>query len=203
MLATVRDVLVDPNGYFGENTTEPRLLLPVAVVVAYAAFSSAVYLPILLHFDGNLTQILTYALFDVFLVNGAMAVIGWFLLAVTCQILSYVLDGSGSFRRTLPLIGWGFLPLIVGHVGMLIATSIAVQGAPSMSVESSQQMALAAESLMDGQAVQIAVYVSTVLYLWSCYIWVFVLKHTRDLSLSLAVVSVVIPVMLLNMFGLM
>lgn len=203
MLATIREVLVDPDGYFEEHATDPRLLPPIAVVAAYIALSSLAYLPLFLRFDTDVTTTLTYALLGVLLMNGVMAIIAWLVLALGSQAISFVLGGSGSFRRTFPLIGWGFLPLLGGHLIVLVATAITVQGAPPIPMDGSAQAAIAAESLMSGRAIQIATYAYTALYLWCCYVLVYVLKHARDLSLRRAFVAVVIPMVLLNMFGLM
>lgn len=95
------------------------------------------------------------------------------------------------------------LPLLGGHLIVLIATAITVQGAPPIPMDGSEQAAIAADSLMSGRAIQIATYAYTALYLWCCYVLVYVLKHARDLSMRRAFVAVVIPVVLLNMFGFM
>lgn len=203
MLTTVRGVLIDPDGYFAEHASDPRLLPPVAVVAAYIVLSTLAYLPLLLRFDTSLTNLLTYVLLGVFLMNGAMAVIAWFLLALGSQLLSFFLGGSGSFRRTFPLIGWGFLPLLGGQVIMLVATAVTVQGTPPVPVETAEQMGIAAESLMSGRAIRIAIYAYVALYLWCCYIWVFVLKHARNLSMRRAFISAVIPMVLVNLLGLL
>lgn len=203
MLTTVREILTNPDSYFEEHASDPRLLPPVVVVGAYIVLSTLAYLPLFLRFDTDLMNILTYTMFSVLLMNGAMAVIAWLLLALGCQLLSFLLGGSGSFRRTFPLIGWGFLPLIGGNVVVLVATVVTVQGTPPIPVETPEQMAVVADSLMTGRSIQIAIYTYTVLYLWCCYIWVFVLKHARDLSLRRAFVAVVIPVVLVSLFGLL
>lgn len=203
MLTTIREVLIDPDGYFEKHATDPRLLPPVGVVAAYIALSSLAYLPLLLRFDTSLTTILTYALLGVLLTNGVMAIIAWLVLALGSQAISFVLGGSGSIRRTFPLIGWGFLPLLGGHIIIFIATAITVQGAPPIPMDGTEQAGVALETLMSGRAIQIATYAYTALYLWCCYVLVYVLKHARDLSLRRAFVAVVIPVVLLNMFGFM
>lgn len=203
MLATIREVLIDPDGYFAEHASDPRLVPPVAVVAAYIVLGSLAYLPLFLRFDTTLTGILTYALLGAVLTNGATAVIAWLVLGLGSQALSFVLGGSGSFRRTLPLIGWGFLPLLGGHVIVFIATAITVQGAPPIPMDGSAQAAIAADSLMSGRAIQLATYAYSALYLWCCYVLVYVLKHARDLSMRRAFVAVVIPVLIVNLFGLM
>lgn len=203
MFATIREVLIDPDGYFAEHASDPRLLPPVAVVVAYILFSSLAYLPLLLRFDTEVTTILTYGLLGVLLTNGAIAVIAWLVLALGCQAISFVLGGNGSFRRTGPLIGWGFLPLLGGHLLVLVATAIAIQGAPPIPVENPEQAAIAADSLMSGRAIQIATYAYTALYLWSCYVLVYVLKHVRDLSMRRAFITVLIPMVVVNLLGLL
>lgn len=203
MIETTREALIDPDGFF-EDRTDPRLLPAAAVVTSYTVLQIvAEYLLVFVLFRGYSPGVLLLGLLG-FVVSQSIYWFGsWLIFTTVFHALSYVFGGEGSFRRTLTLVGWGFLPVIAGGLLMIIAKAIAAQGAPSMTIQSAEQIAAAVERFEGGLATQAANLVSGALYIWCCYIWVFALKHARGLSTRQALVTVGVPVVFFSSVSLL
>ena len=205
MLATARHVLTDPDTFFEDRAAEPQLLVPISIVAAYIVLRIAAGLPFILLIEADLLLVLSYGIIGLGLVNVVIGFFAWFIFAGVFQVLSYLFGGSGSFRRTFTIIGWGFLPLLAGKFLMVIAVSIAAQEAPAIPLQTSEQMVkqMRAVTLQyrDGPTILIASLVSAAMSIWSGYIWVFAVKHTRDLSTREALITVVVPGVLFFIVG--
>lgn len=198
MISTIQDVLTDPDNFFEGRVSNPRLLPPLTIVIAYIALRIAADLPFMLLIDTDPLLIVSYGTLGLGLTYGIGGLVAWLIYAGAFHGLSYVFGGSGPFRRTFTLVGWGFLPQIAGHLLLFLATVIAVQNAPAISLGASEQMVTVIQQHRDGALFGVVSLASIALTVWSAYIWTFTLKHTRDLSTRQALISVGVPVLLFS-----
>jgi hypothetical protein len=130
--------------------------------------------------------------------------VSWLVFAGIFFILSTLFKGKGTFNRTLEIVGYGFLPQIVGGI---ITVIVALEYIPNVMVQSipagttdSQVILAATTSLMQDPAMmaftQITTLISIVFLLWSANIWIFGLQHSRLLSVRDAALCVGVPVVL-------
>lgn len=197
MFGTAREVLTDPDGFFEERVPVPSLRSAAAVVTSYVLLEViAVFLLFTVLLRGYSLPLVLVGFFGLALSQSVIWFGTWLLYAAVFQIISYFLGGKGSFRQTFTVVGWGYLPLIAGSLVSVVANAIIAQGAPPIALQSPQQATAAVQQLRGGLPILIANIISSILSIWSAYIWVFALKHARDLSTRQAVITVVVPVVI-------
>ena len=190
------DPLTSPGSFLRREAENPRLLPPIAIVLATAVL-------------GLITQYLLFSsMASAFsdtelasamsLILGVGAIIGfigvfffWFVYAGVFYALSIFFDGEGSFADTFKLVGWGYLPSIISGVVTAVAYAILVDG---QNLSSPQGMAVFSQGLTSGPVFQILAIVGILFTLWQGVIWTFAMKHGRNLSLKQASIVVAIPV---------
>lgn len=124
MLESVREATTQPDSFFEARVSDPALLRPTVIVTVYTGLTLAgQFLYDSIFFSGSK------------LVVGLIAIVlggflSWLLYAAVFQFISYFFGGEGSFRRTVTLVGWGFLPLILWRVVWVVATIIVLQNTP-------------------------------------------------------------------------
>lgn len=203
------NVLTDPDVFFRERAENPGFLRPLGVV--FLAAIAAVIGPLILY-----RSFLAAGASGIASIGFAGAVIGgffgqfimWVVLAIVFYLISIAVGGSGSFRDTLKLTGWGFVPSIIAGIVSAIGTyialqSVAVPSLPNINFQNPnpQQIQALTETLASFQvavgnqpAVRIATLVAIALLIWQGVIWVYAMKYARALSLRGAVIAVWIPV---------
>jgi len=129
----------------------------------------------------------------------------WAVAAGIFYIISTFFKGSGSFNRVLEVVGYGYLPQIIGSLITLVA---AIQYLPKITVPVLTKSALddpeiietAMAAFMHDPAMleltQITSLIAIVFMLWSANIWIFGMKHARKLSMRDAAICVGAPVIL-------
>jgi len=133
-----------------------------------------------------------------------ITLLSWLVFTGIFYILSGFFKGAGNFRQCLQITGYGLLPQIFGS---LISLVIAFEYIPKVVVpqissaalqDNPQMLTDAFNTLMHDPAMmeltQITTLISIVFLLWSANIWIFGIKHTRNLTPRDAALSVGIPV---------
>jgi hypothetical protein len=187
------NVLTNPNQFFGElsardtNLKTPFLIVLIAAIVG--AISSAITMSAVISSLPKEVAVIT----SIFAVIGAiigliMPFIGWLLYAGVFYAISMLFKGTGSFKRVFEFVGYGFIPTIIGAVIGLAAT-LAVP--PTI------------EFLPDTHPLTLAAtIIQILLLLWSANIWIFGIKHARNLSTKHAIITVLgIPAVFCLLWG--
>ncbi|MDD1718735.1 MAG: YIP1 family protein [Methanoregulaceae archaeon] len=129
--------------------------------------------------------------------------ISWIVIAAILFLISMAFRGSGTFKRTLEFIGFGMLPQVLGAIiSIIIAPSyfsrIVVSPIRSLTdiqvVLQAQNQVLKSPAYIEYQ--HIAAVLGIIFLLWSANIWIFGLKHSRNISLKHAVITVLVPVVI-------
>lgn len=189
-------VLTDPGTFFQERRHDPRLAGPALIVLVIGILGLVSAVPgFYLIYDNapQAAQVIVLA----GLVIGAMVALVvpfavWLVYALVFYVVSLMFDGRGEFKTLFVLIGWGFLPRILGSTVSIVVAFIALGGVPPPEYAQPAhqlQSPLRSDPLVRGASV-----FDILITLWSAYIWTHAVATTRDLTLREAAATVGIPV---------
>ncbi len=189
------NVLTNPDRFFAELSAKDTKLMTPFVIVLVAAIISAisaammvdVITPALPEEAAPLAGII--ATISVVMGLSVMFIL-WLLYAGAFYVISMFFSGEGSFKRCLEFIGYGFIPMIVSAAIGLAVSSI-VYPTIDFSVENPE---LLKQTLMQDPLMQASMVIGILLMLWSANIWIFGVKHARNLSARNALITVGVPV---------
>jgi hypothetical protein len=209
MMGKIRDLLLRPDIFFGERMKEPEdLKLPglIAIIggvmVAAAAYVvSGTYAEMFSGVAGGMGPIIgiigAVSAFFVFII------FDWIIFSALFYGISIAFAGKGTFKRTLEFTGLGLVPIIIGSViSLLIALYyIPLIEVPIISgISDPTVLQEAIREVMQDPAfrefTQVSSLISVIFLVWSANLWIFGLKHSRNLTVKHAALTVVIPVAL-------
>ena len=210
MKHSIIDLLVRPGAFFQNAMNDKESLKFPVLIVLVGGIAGALYGYLIGGLTGQLLGGIVPGMGTIIVLSTAIgALIGtfifWAIWAGVMYAFSLVLKGTGTFRRTLEFIGYGYLPQVFGTlITFIIALDYIPRiHVPQLSAAASQNPDLIAEAvkaLMHDPAMmelsQIAMIISMVFLLWSANIWIFGMQHARKLSPRDAALSVGIPVVL-------
>jgi hypothetical protein len=201
--------LINPNAFFQERIKEPESLKIPALIVLISAIvgAAAAYLmvaPTVKLMGSMVAGMEIVIILAAVIATFVITFVSWLVFAGIFFILSTIFKGKGTFNRTLEIVGYGFLPQVMGGI---ITVIVALEYIPNVIVQSipagttdSQVILAATTSLMRDPAMmaftQITTLISIVFLLWSANIWIFGLQHSRLLSVRDAALCVGVPVVL-------
>jgi len=214
MIRLIADILFRSDAFFEKIVAEkePGLKKPLFIVLA-GAFCSAVFG----YVYGGPSMRMISALMPAEMAS-LMGIIGiagilitvlittllfWLVFAGVFYILSGFFKGTGSFRQCLQITGYGVFPQIFGALISLIVALVYIPKVivPQISQAATQDPQMIQDTfkaLMHDPAMmeltQITSLISIVFLLWSANIWIFGIKHARNLTPRDAALSVGIPV---------
>lgn len=196
-------VLLNPGRFFEERMkNEPGLKTPALIVLIIGLISAA---------SAALAVNMTIALLpeeaQAFGMLGiAFAAVGaiimWFLMwgvfGVVFYLISMLFKGEGSLALTLEVTGYGFLPQVFGGIIGTIFSYQVMSNLTIPTIRNPEEIAKVAESLASQVAADpltlVAGLVGIIFLVWSANIWIFGMKHARNLSMRDAALTVGIPV---------
>ena len=179
------NVLTNPNQFFGElsardtNLKIPFLIVLIAAIVG--AISSVITMSAIVSSFPKEAVVIA----SIFAVIGAimgliMPFIGWLLYAGVFYAISMLFKGTGSFKRVFEFVGYGFIPMIIATV-IGVAATLAVPPTIEFSPGTLSPM----------HPLTLAATIIQILFLlWSANIWIFGIKHARNLSTKHAIITV-------------
>lgn len=134
-----------------------------------------------------------------------MTFVIWLIAAGVFYLISFLFKGQGSFNRVLGVVGYGYLPQVAGSLITVVAAVIFIPGitVPTLTKAALEDPAMieqVTKAFMHDPAMmmltQITTLVSIVFMLWSAHIWIFGMKHARNLSPRDAAICVGVPIVL-------
>jgi hypothetical protein len=205
MASPLLTLLVNPNAFFSRDPSEwevPRV--PALIVLAAALVAGATaYLT-----TGLVARIMPLDLqqyMGVMLIAGTIgALLGVFLFWVAWSaaffLISMVFQGKGTFRRTLAVTGYGYLPMVIGSAVSLAIFWVFSPGIHVPSVTSMEEIQTAVTALTHHPVMILVSLLGIIFMLWSANIWIFGIRYARSLSLRNAALTVGVPVALYLIF---
>jgi hypothetical protein len=199
------DVLINPNKFFETRMEAAESLKVPALIVLISGLISGtgayVMAGITIEMLGNTLP--PEALGMASTIGGISAFVGavivslviWVIFAAVFFGISLLLKGEGRFKRTLEFVGYGFIPMIVsGIIGAVLMYQF-VSTTPIPHVTDPAQLAdVITQWITKSPTIQLSSIISILFLLWSANIWIFGLKHARNLSIKNALITVAIPV---------
>ncbi|EJG06077.1 Protein of unknown function DUF2143 [Methanofollis liminatans DSM 4140] len=195
------EVLLNPDAFFRKMADRaPELMLPAALVLVTGIIGGiAAYL---------ITNMLTPAfpaeaqgILGIIAVAGAVAtpifsLIGWVVVAIIFYAISSVFKGRGSLKKTLEFTGYGYVPTILSSAISLVLTAQFVSSVPLPQIDFTDPAAVTAfqATITHSPMMMAVVGITIVFLLWSANIWIFGMKHARNLTLKNAAITVGVPV---------
>jgi hypothetical protein len=208
------DLLINPNSFFQQVLGEKEqlrypglIILLGAVVAAISGYSMGGISASMMEsaMQGMGTIIVIAAVIAAFV--GTFFV--WIVWAGVFFLVSKIFKGTGSFKRCLEVVGYGYVPQIIGALVTVIAAleylpKVVVPHLTSAALENPQMIQDATTALMHDPAMveftQITAVISIVFLLWSANIWIFGIKQVRNISMRDAAICVGLPVILFIIF---
>jgi len=122
--------------------------------------------------------------------------IAWLIIAAVFFGISCIFKGEGKFKRTLEFVGYGYIPTIIGGLisAVLVYNFVTTVQIPPITITDPTEIQEVITPLMKSPMLMLSSAVGILFMLWSANIWVFGLKHARNLSTRNALITVAIPV---------
>jgi hypothetical protein len=202
------DLFLKPDAFFQDLITKKESLGKPAVIIVAAGIAAGAYACLV----GGLTAEMmagimagmeTIIVLSAFFGALFFTFIFWVLWSGVIFAISVVFKGNGSFKRTMEIVGYGYLPQVVGllinsMVAYLFIPAVNVPTLSAAAVQDPELIQEATKALMHDPSMmaltQITSVVSIVFLVVSANIWIFGLKHARGLSLRDAAICVSAPV---------
>jgi len=202
MVSSILLLFTDPDGFFRREMMEwsdlktPAFIVLIAGIIG-AASAYLVSRTMLQIFPGNLQT--ATGLVAVVGVAGAIVWIflAWVAYTTVFHVISMLFMGKGTFAGTLAVVGYGFLPTIIGSlIGLLLFWYYlpTLQVGPVSDVMDIQS---ATTAFTHAPVFQMVSMIGIIFLLWSANIWVYGLRYSRGISLRHAVMTVAMPVVVL------
>ena len=120
----------------------------------------------------------------------------WLIIAAIFFGIASIFKGEGKFKRTLEFVGYGYIPTIIGGLIslVLVYNFITTVQIPTITTTDPTKIKEVIAPLMKSPMMMLSSAVGMLFMLWSANIWVFGLKHARNLSTKNALITVAIPV---------
>lgn len=197
------DILLDPDGFFRKRSKEPpSLRIPLllvfltGIVTAVTTYlSMTAIMPALPSGTQGIIEMvgIAVAVFTVF-----VAPIIWILQALVFYALSSFFKGSGDLKKTLEVVGYGYVPGIFSALAGLVLTYSFLSSFTFPSIDLTDPTASAAlQEMMQGSPMMlIARILGLVFLVWTANIWIFGMKYARTLTTRDATITVGVPVVL-------
>jgi len=215
MVRSLLNILISPGAFFADlkGEREESFTWPL-VIVLLGGIAAAGYGYLFGEVSGQMMAGALPgigALVTIFAALGALigVFIFWLIWTVIVFALSMAFKGQGSFKRTLQVIGYGYLPQIIGSVITVIVAfeyvpRIVVPKVTTAMMQDPVAMQKITATLMHDPAMiemtQITSIIAIVFLLWSAHIWIFGLQKARGLSPRDAALCVGIPVIAYILF---
>jgi hypothetical protein len=204
----ILDILIKPRVFFQNAIGEKESLKIPGFIVLVLGIVSAVYAYLIGGLTGKMMAGLIPGMESIIAIStifGALfgIFIFWVVWTGVFYLISSLFKGKGTFKRSMEFIGYGYLPQIFGA---LLTVIVAIQYIPKVIVpgitttagQDPQLIQEAVKALMHDPSMremtQITSIISIVFLLWSANIWIFGIRHARQLSEREAALCVGIPV---------
>jgi hypothetical protein len=202
------EVLIKPGGFFDDAIAEKESLKIPGLIVLVLGIVSAVYAYLIGGLTGKMMAGLIPGMESIIAIStilGALfgVFVFWGIWAGVFYLISSLFKGEGTFKRSLELVGYGFLPQIFGAILTVIVAlqylpRVIVPRITSTATQDPQLIQDAVKALLHDPAMmemtQITTIISIVFLLWSANIWIFGMQHSRGLSPRDAALCVGAPV---------
>lgn len=199
-------VLINPNAFFAARLKDAvRLKVPLLIVLLSGLISgfgayiiAGVTIEMLREVLPPEAQGIAATMGGISAFVGAVIVtlLMWVVFAALFFGISWLFKGTGTFKRTLEVVGYGYIPTIFSSIigAVLIYQFVATAQIPQVT-DPAEMAEIVTRWITENPMMWLSSIIGILFMLWSANIWVFGLKHARNLSTRNAVITVAIPVL--------
>lgn len=195
-MSNMTDILTNPDQFFSELSQRDVNLKTPFLIVLVSAIIGAIYAMMMFRVMMSSLPEEVAVIFSAFATIGTISnlitpFISWVLCAAAFYAISMLFKGEGSFSRVFEFVGYGFVPTIIASVVGIVTTMIMTPatGFPLDNPELLQQTMMQHLS-RSGPAMTVSAIIQFLLLLWSVIIWIFGVKHARNLGTGHAIITV-------------
>jgi hypothetical protein len=211
MSPSLIEVLTQPDAFFSKIIPEKESLKIPALIILAGGIIAAIYGYLMAGLSAKMMADImppgTESILPLVAIPSTVIItfIIWLIVAGVFYLVSFLFKGQGSFNRVLMIVGYGYLPQIAGSLITAVAAMVYIPKiiVPKLTTAALQDPTMAAQvtkAFMHDPAMieltQIITLVSIVFLLLSAHIWIFGMKHARDLSPRDAAICVGVPIVL-------
>ncbi|MDD4137602.1 MAG: Yip1 family protein [Methanoregula sp.] len=210
MSHSITELFLNPNAFFKDAMNRNESMKVPALIILGTGIVSAIYGYLIGSLSAKMMSGAMPGMDTIIILSSVLgALLGtfifWVLWAGVMYGLSFLFKGQGSFRRTLEVVGYGYVPQCIGAIITLVAAfeyvpKITVPQITSAMLQDPVLLKQSMNTFMHDPAMveltQITTLVSIVFLLWSANIWIFGMQHSRQLTMRDAALCVGIPVVL-------
>ena len=190
------DLLTNPDRFFAELSQRDVNLRAPFVIVLVSAIIGAIYAMMMFRVMMSSLPEEIAVIFNAFATIGAIfnlitPFISWLLYAAVFYAVSMLFKGEGSFNRVFEFVGYGFVPMILASVMGLVATMI-MTPAIGFQLDNPELMHQAMMQHLSryGPVMTVSAIIQLLFVLWSVIIWIFGVKHARNIGTGHAIITV-------------
>jgi hypothetical protein len=209
-MPSIGTLVTDPNAFFRDRSESPSLKGPTLVVTLSMVFSvvgaivGARAISSMMSSSGLNPTFATFTQIGAVIIAFVGPYIAWVLFSGLFYAVSVLFDGDGGFKTTFALVGWGFLPSVVGSFFTAAITVYRweIRGVdvpplpPNLETQANiQQFQSALQEVNSGFLPAMPALLGIVFGLWSAVLYVFALQHGRNISRKEAVLTIALPVL--------
>jgi len=195
-----KDLLFNPDKFFREKERK-RLSVAILVVFLMAILSFLGQYLITRVIIGAYSPMLSesvrifLALMPIIMFFSSLIVsfIIWIIIAGLFQLISYFLGGEGEFTKTLEVTAYGFIPIIFSSIINLGMIHQYLSGLQIGQIQNPKMLEEFIKSIIPREIVISNAIISIAFLLWGITIWIFGVKHARNLTLKDSAITVLIP----------
>jgi hypothetical protein len=214
MTKSLVNILIHPNAFFQDVLTKKESLKIPGLIVIALGIVSALYAYLIGELTGKMLAGILPGMELIIVISttlGALfgVLIFWVIWTGVFYLISSFFKGSGTFKRSLEFVGYGFLPQILGVilaiiVALMYLPSVVVPRITSSAAQDPQMIIDATTALMHDPAMmemtQITTIISIVFLLWSANIWISGIRNARQISERDSALCVGIPVVIFILY---
>lgn len=199
------EVLTNPNAFFAAKLKDAESLRVPALLVLTSGLISGIAAYMITRITLEMLQgtLPPEAQSIAAMVGGIGAFVGalvfslllWVIYAAVFFGISALFKGEGDFKRTLEFVGYGYIPIIIGGIiSAILMYNFAMTAQPPHVTDPAALAELITEWITSDPTVLLSSIIGILFMLWAANIWIFGLKHARNLSTKHAVITVGIPI---------
>lgn len=191
-----KGVLFDPDAFFSQCVDGGSILRVLGVVLSCSVVGVVGSLGLAVRLAAALPDsVEAVAIFGA-VVTAAVSLLEplalWLGFGTVIHVSStWLSDESVQLRTTIRLVGWGFLPYLIGIIAVNFAAVYVAWTTPLPS--SFEGLSGFGRSISTNQLVTAVGGLRVVLVLWSGVLWSYAVKHLRGVSFKDAVLSTFAP----------
>lgn len=198
IMTPYRNLILDPQQFFDQESRNPRLLPPVLTVLLTGILLNIATVLLLPHLTRTLPSENQMLATVITLLGVTGSIIGtfvlWFIYAGAFHTISVYFDGEGDFRTVFLLTGWGFFPLILNGLFAALTIQYTLQGITVPQDPAHLDNFI--RSLKFETPILFSSMLRVAFLAWQTVIWTFAVKYSRNLTIRESIVTASLPVLI-------